>query len=237
MKKPLNQIDYCMTIIKELPTIKNKRYARFLCNCGNTIDTRIDSVKHNRTISCGCAVKGKRGPQKNKKQYKTGDTNKYGVRLVGIFSKMKDRCYNPKHLKYDYYGGRGITICKEWLENTNLFFDWALINGYTDTLTIDRKDNDGNYTPNNCAWKTRSYQSQNTRLLSIRNKTGYRGVSKNTSNLSPFRARIGFAGKQYLLGYYNTELEAAKAFDSWVIIHKSAHTINGVDLFNDIKGK
>lgn len=84
-------------------------------------------------------------------------------RLYSIWSKMKSRCYDKEMPRYKDYGGRGITICNEWLENFDVFADWAHENGYECGLTIERMDVDGNYEPSNCCWITLKEQALNTR--------------------------------------------------------------------------
>lgn len=74
---------------------------------------------------------------------------------------MLNRCYNANHKYYNRYGGRGITVCDEWKNNFQAFYDWAISNGYRDDLTLDRKDNDNGYSPENCRWTTKKEQSNN----------------------------------------------------------------------------
>ena len=76
---------------------------------------------------------------------------------------MRQRCYNPKNKRYKEYGARGVTVCEEWLNNFEAFYEWAIANGYRDNLTIDREDANKNYEPSNCRWITAKEQANNKR--------------------------------------------------------------------------
>lgn len=88
-------------------------------------------------------------------------------KLQQTLADMKQRCYNENHSHYKDYGGRGIKICDEWLNNSNSFYQWSINNGCKEGLTIDRIDVNGNYEPSNCRWVTFKEQANNRRNTRI----------------------------------------------------------------------
>jgi hypothetical protein len=84
-----------------------------------------------------------------------------GSRLYGCYKSMMSRCYRPKDIHYNAYGKRGITVCGEWKNNPKAFIGWALANGYSDDLTIERINVNGDYEPSNCTWIPMSEQYKN----------------------------------------------------------------------------
>lgn len=91
-----------------------------------------------------------------------------GTRIYGVYKGIKRRCFNENDPSYKNYGGRGITICEEWLNDFRVFYDWCLTNGYSKGLDIDREDNDGDYTPDNCRFVTRKVNGRNTRWVKLK---------------------------------------------------------------------
>lgn len=144
-----------------------KTYWICQCDCGNVKEIRSDCL--GIVKSCGCIKK-----EQDKVNLEANHRHKLsGTRLYQEWQGIKSRCLDKRNKRYNDYGGRGIKICTEWLIPDN-FFKWALDNGYKDTLTIDRINNDGNYDPSNCRWVDNKSQSNNRRsniLITYQNKT------------------------------------------------------------------
>ena len=119
------------------------------CDCGNERIVVLDSLIRGISKGCGC------NPGKHKLSYH---------KLYRIWAGIKGRCFNKNRYNYNNYGGRGISICYEWVSNPEIFIKWALENGYKPGLTIDRKNNNESYSPNNCRFISRKDQQNNRRI-------------------------------------------------------------------------
>ena len=147
-----------------------------------------------------------------------------GTRLYDIWRDMRHRCDCKGMKNYQYYGGRGIRYCDDW-NSFERFYEWAISNGYSEKLTLDRIDNDGNYEPSNCRWVDKSVQAAN------RNNTGkteYIGVSLH-SNGSCYITQIRYKRK-VLFSYSNpSKNECAKARNDYIVKNNLPHKLNIID--------
>ena len=145
-------------------------------------------------------------------------------KLYGVWKAITQRINNSNCKDFNDYGGRGITICDKWKIFVN-FYNWSIENGYKIGLKIDRKNNNLGYSKDNCRYVTQFIQSRNTRLIKSTNTSGYRGVCYRKDS-NKYRADIRVNNKRIGLGCFNTAIEAAKAYDNYVILNNLEHTRN-----------
>ena len=201
--------DYgCIFIQEVLPVAygdgRPRRCAEFECHCGKVFTCLIDSIKRNKTKSCGCLNDEARiNTGKSKRTHGLSKTP-----LYNCWTRMKGRCYNTKNKDYKEYGGRGIFVCERWrisFENFHSDMSETYIKG----LELDRIDVNGEYSPENCRWVTEQTQAWNKRRYKS-NKSGKTGVTWN-KKARKWEVRISKDGFEYYLGFYEDLASAIKS--------------------------
>ena len=188
---------------------ERKRFGIYKCGfCGTNFKANTNDINRGYIKSCGCYQK-----RRVSETHKTH--GKRHTRLYKIWINIKDRVLNPKNKRYNDYGGRGITICDDWKNDFIPFYNWAMLNGYSDELSIDRIDNDEGYFPENCRWTTKTIQTRNTRIYK-NNSSGYKGVSYR-KGINKYIARISIDKKNIHLGHFLTAVEGAIAYNNYII--------------------
>ena len=179
---------------------------KFQCDCGNVKIMNAYHVKHGYAKSCGCWNE----ENKHDRYRIHGLTN---TKIQSAWSHIKQRCLNPKSKEYRNYGGRGIGICEEWKNSVAAFAKWAYANGYQEDLTIDRIDNNGDYTPENCRWVSMEVQENNKR------NNHYYSWNGESITLSQIAKRNGISRDRlyYRLHIKGMDLQAAI---NYCIAHK-----------------
>lgn len=189
------------------------RYGIFKCFCGKEFEAIMSNIKRGHTKSCGCL----------KTNIDKIIHRLSGHRLYGVWNDMLRRCNNSNSKAYKYYGERGISVCERWYLLENFIED--MFPTFKEGLTLDRIDVEGNYEPNNCRWATKSVQSRNKQLLCSTNTSGFRGVCWNKAR-SKWVTQIKVNNKKVHLGYFNTAVEGAIAYNNYVIENNLEHPLN-----------
>lgn len=157
------------------------------CDCGAEKEIAASTLKNGNTKSCGCLNKEVASSQNQIRKMTHGLS---GTPIYTVWQSMIRRCCDAKVKMYPRYGGRGIRVCKDWMGSFESFFEWAAANGYRRGLTIDRKDNDGDYCPQNCRWATPLEQGNNrsnNRLITIGCVTKTASQWAHENNIPPTR--------------------------------------------------
>jgi hypothetical protein len=197
MKIDLNGQKYERLTVVSFVGIGNKGDAMWLCrcDCGTFVTVACRKLRGGSKKSCGCLSREWNEKNLGLLQLKHGGTH---TRLYSIWHSMRQRCNNVNASNYKDYGGKGVKICKEWNEFA-VFREWALKNGYTDGLSIDRIDGNKDYCPENCQWATRKEQSVNRKSVILIEYGGEKLTSVDWSR--KIGGNDGLVGRRLKMGW------------------------------------
>ncbi len=212
-----------LTVISEIhryiyPSGQKHRQFECLCECGNTIPVDFGNLRSGNTKSCGCL----------KREILSKKAKIHGLSthpLYYVWGSMVRRCSNPEDNAYNDYGGRGIGICEEWIDDFKTFFNWAIENGWRKGLWMDRIENNDGYFPENIRFVDAGLSSRNQQLLQSNNTSGYAGVSYDKCR-QLWKAEVRGNGVKYYFRLFKTAVEAAKARDKKVRELNMGHPLN-----------
>lgn len=187
--------------------------------CKTLFKLSKDSLRFGTTKSCGC-YKRKRSHER----FTTHGLSK--TRIYKEWTGLIQRCHNPKNKRYYDYGGRGVVVCDEWRNDFQVFYDWAMSNGYADNLTINRINDSKFYSPSTCEYTDKYKQGQDRRKRKD-NTSGFTGVRVEKST-NKWVAQINNRGIKFYLGVFDTKEQAAQAYNDFVIKNKTFHHLNKI---------
>lgn len=163
------------------------------CDCGRSVIAVGSDLTKGHTTSCGCSRIGSTGKPKH---------GLYGTPTYISWRSMNSRCHNPKARGYEFWGGRGISVCDEWRDSFSAFHEY--MGDRPEGMSLDRIDNNGNYEPGNVRWATTAEQNRNKRPKSS-NQFRVAGVRNHAGK---YRASIGRGGQERHLGTFETPWDA-----------------------------
>lgn len=210
-----------MKLIKHLGTKKDKKgksrkYSFVKCiKCGE--EKEILTQNYNLNPSAVCKNCRKKSYPKHGESF---------TKIYRAWADMKTRCNCISNKFYKNYGGRGIKVCDDWMDYEN-FRDWAIINGHSEDLSLDRIDCNGNYEPLNCRWTDNETQARNKSGKMSTNSSGFIGVYWSKRD-KKWQSRIVVSGKYIYLGVFEDKKQAALERDRYVIENNLEHTLNNI---------
>lgn len=192
-----------LIVIKRSTNKNNRVYWECICDCGNIKIVSAKLLRNGESRSCGCL------------RVETMTTHGLSnCKIYEVWSGMINRCEWQGNTRFHRYGARGINICEEWRNNFEHFYNWAVNNGFQKGLQLDRKDNDGNYEPDNCRFVTPKVNVNNRPRLKYKNLP--KGVYPDKYGNGKFQAQWSEYKICHYIGTYNTVEEAAEAVRQYV---------------------
>lgn len=162
------------TVLDKVVRKDNKTFYLCRCDCGKEKFVSRGSLMNGGSKSCGCWKR----EVDIARHYTHGQSFN---RIYSVWKNMRKRCNDPKHKAYEYYGGKGVSVYKEWNDSFDKFWNWAKENGYTPQLELDRINFDGNYEPDNCRFVDRIEQMRNRKCTRFVNAFGERKTLREWS--------------------------------------------------------
>ena len=207
-----------LTYLHDVKSKDHNRKGLFECACGNVKIMPIHPVRLGKIKSCGC----KWHTSRIKHGHCVDSFKNCESSIYKRWMAIKYRCYNPNSIDYPRYGGRGITLCKEW-HDFSVFLQWAVNSGYNKRLTIDRRNNNKGYNPKNCRWVSNNTQCANREKWE---KTKFKYIGVHQIQSKNWQAVLNYKGTRTNIGVFGSEIEAVIARNEYIKENNLPHKLN-----------